>query len=725
MKFLKNLFYNIRVRTPTIIQMEMIECGATSLAIILGYFKKFIPQEELRKLCSITRDGSSAFGIIKGAKELNLQADGYKRKIKELYDLKFPLILFWKFNHFVVLEGYYKKGFYINDPATGARKEEFEEFNGAYTGVTIEFAKTKEFSPSGKPFSLKTSIIRRFKNVVRPFVYSIITSLSLVFPGLILPILLQIYYDQILSVDYKRSYFFVAFLLVIIFSFFMNFLQNYIFAKLNSKSSIFWSSKLFKHILRLPIKYYLSRYAGELANRLYLNDSIAYALTSQLTIALINLLFVLVYLLLIVQISWQIALVALISALLSFLMLKYINRARSDNFARFQMDYGKMIGVSVGVIRNIETLKSCGGESAFFSRWLGYFSKALLEVQSINLKDIFLTALPPLFQMITIAFFLLIGATRVIDGKITIGMMLAMQMLLINFLTPIIRFVNLGQTLQETKSEISRVDDVLDQSVDRFFAKKQETSNGDTVVKLKGFLEVNNLKFGYDTLKKPFIEDLSFVIEPGQIIAFVGAIGCGKSTIMNLIKGIYSPWNGNILFDGNPIENMKNDLFLRSLSSVDQNIFLFEGSFKDNITLWDDTISEETIIKAAKDACIHDEIIASDLGYNAIVYEEGRNLSGGQKQRIEIARALVKNPTILLLDEATASVDSDTEKRILQNLQRRGCSLLMVAHRLSTLRDADEIMVLEKGKVIQRGNHEKLKNEPGKYQQLVKSQGLA
>ncbi|NGX55841.1 MAG: Alpha-hemolysin translocation ATP-binding protein HlyB [Candidatus Anoxychlamydiales bacterium] len=723
MKFINKLFFRKRVKTPTIIQMEIVECGAVALGIILAYFKKFISLENLRELCSITRDGSNAYQIIDGATKLGLKADGYKREINELNFLKFPCIIYWKFNHFVVLEGYYRNGFYINDPASGPRKVSIEEFDESYTGITIEFEKTDKFKKTGRPFSLFESVFNRFKNVKKSLTYSIIATFLLVFPGLIIPVLIQIFYDQIIQINYNRVFFFSIFFLTIIFSISMNFLQGYIFAKLNAKSSISWSGKLFKHVLRLPIKFYLMRYAGEIANRLYLNDFITYMLTTQLAVSIVNLFFVIFYLLVIIQLSFEIAIVALISVALNFFLLKYINRSRSDDFARFQMDFGKILGITVGGIANIETLKASGGESVFFARWSGYFTKTLIGVQSINLKDIFLTSFPQIFQIITISFFLLIGTLKVLDGTISIGMMLAIQMLLLNFLIPFIRFINLGQMLQESKSDINRIDDVLNQKKDQVF----EFKNTDTTKNksyLEGFIEVKNLSFGFDKNKEPYIENLSFSLTPGQSIAFVGLIGSGKTTILNLLKGIYAPWSGEILYDNIPFCNINSDLFLRSLSSVDQNSFLFEGTYNDNITLWDHTISENNIFKAAKDAAIHDEIISQNLNYNATIYEEGRNLSGGQKQRVEIARALVKNPRIILLDEATSSVDSQTENNILKSIKRRGCTLIMVAHRLSTIKDADEIIVLEKGKVIQRGNHETLKHKEGLYQKLVKDQGL-
>jgi NHLM bacteriocin system ABC transporter peptidase/ATP-binding protein len=723
MKFFNILLSRKRVKTPTIIQMEMVECGAVALGIILAYFKKFISLESLREICSVTRDGSNAYQIVNGATKLGLRAEGYKREIDELKLIKFPCIIYWKFNHFVVLEGYYKKGFYINDPASGPRKVSLDEFDESYTGITIEFEKSEKFEKTGLPFSLFKAVLNRFKKVKKSLIYSITATFLLVFPGLIIPVLIQLFYDQIIHTNYNRVFFFIIFFLVIFFSISMNFLQGYVFAKLNAKSSISWSGKLFKHVLRLPIKFYLMRYAAEIANRLYLNDLVTYMLTTQLAISIVNLFFVFFYLLVIIQISFEIALVALISAFLNFFLLKYINRSRSDDFARFQMDFGKTLGITFGGISNIETLKSSGGESAFFARWSGYFTKTLQGVQNINLKDIFLTSFPQIFQILTISFFLFIGTLKVLDGTISIGMMLAVQMLLLNFLIPFIRFINLGQTLQESKSDINRIEDVLDQKNDNIFeSKKTKTTKNKSY--LEGFIEVKNLSFGFDNNKKPYIENLSFAISPGQSIAFVGLIGSGKTTVLNLLKGIYTPWSGEILYDGISLSDIDSDLFFRSLSSVDQNLFLFEGTYNDNITLWDHTVSENNIIKAAKDASLHDEIISQNLSYNAYIQEEGRNLSGGERQRVEIARALVKNPTIMLLDEATSSVDSQTENNILKNIKRRGCSLILVAHRLSTLKDADEIIVLDKGKVCQRGNHETLKHKEGLYQKLVKDQGF-
>ena len=722
-KFLQRFGYK-RIKTPTVIQMEMVECGAAALSIILSYYKKFIPLEELRTICGVTRDGSNAKQIIIGAKKLGMHAEGFSKKLNEVYKASLPCILFWKFNHFVVLEGFSKNTFYLNDPATGPRTVSLEEFNESFTGILIELYPTKDFEKGGIKPTLLHSLKRRLKGVFLPSCYTTLATLGLVFPGLAIPVFTQIFFNKILSSDVSHNLFFFLLFLTIILIGSLTLLQRFVLNLLNAKLSILWSSKFFRHILRLPIQFYSQRYPGEIANRLQVNDNVTQVLTGQLTIAAINLIFIFFYLFEMIQMNWKITYITLIATTINILTFILINRSRSDAYARLQQDIGKSIGITAGALRNMETIKSIGTENDFFSRWSGYFTNTSLAQQEINIKDILLTSLPPFMQMITIAAFLTIGGWEVMHGFLSIGMLLALQVLIINFLTPITQFINLGQVLQQVKGDLNRIDDVLDNKEDEIFAKEEGTAPYTKKTRLDGIVELKNLSFGFDPNAPPFIDKFNLTINPGKSIALVGPSGCGKTTLAKLILRLYFPWEGEILFDNLPPKEIDRRLLIRSLSSADQNFFIFEGSFKDNITLWDTTLFEKDIIKAAKDAQIHKEIISTPNGYSSIILEGGKNLSGGQRQRIEIARALVRNPSILILDEATSSLDSETEQAIMQNIYHRGCSSIVVAHRLSTIRNCDEIIVLDKGKIQQKGSHKELKQIPGIYQELVKAQGL-
>ncbi|MBN1914680.1 MAG: NHLP family bacteriocin export ABC transporter peptidase/permease/ATPase subunit [Parachlamydiales bacterium] len=722
-KKIKRRFLGNRIRTPTVIQMEAVECGAAALSIVLSFYKKFVPLEELRTICGVTRDGSNALQVVKGAEKLGMTAAGYTKEIQDLYSLPLPFIVFWNFNHFVVVEGFRGSKFFINDPASGPRSVSYEEFDESFTGIVIELQPGEGFQKGGTPLSLIDALRKRMKGVVASLAHIVLTTFALVIPGLSIPIFTQIFFDKILPAHFSYHMFFVALFVTMLLIGALSWLQRYVLMLMNLKLSITLSSKFFWHILRLPIRFFAQRYPAEIANRLLTNDTVIQAITGQIVIAGVNLIFVVFYLFVMVQVSLSISGIAIASAGVNLFTLLVINRSRKDAYARSQQDFGKSIGVSVGALRNMETIKAFGMENDFFSRWAGHFAKASLSMQEINFKDLFLTAVPPLMQMITTAFFLYFGSIEVLRGNLSIGMLLALQVFIISFLTPFSQFISLGQTIQQVKGDLHRIDDVLDNKEELSIDEVQENLS-EFSSPLRGHLELIDISFGYNPYKQPLIDHFSLNLSPGSSIALVGASGCGKTTIAKLIMGLYELWSGEILIDGKPLFAIDRAHRVRSLSSVDQTIFLFEGTIKDNITLWDETISEENIVKASKDACIHEEIISLPQGYNAPLLEEGKNLSGGQRQRIEIARALVINPTILVLDEATSSLDYEKERDIMRNLRRRGCSMIIIAHRLSTVRACDEIIVLDKGKIVERGKHEELMEKSPLYKTLIQAEGI-
>ncbi len=364
----------------------------------------------------------------------------------------------------------------------------------------------------------------------------------------------------------------------------------------------------------------------------------------------------------------------------------------------------------------IETIKASGAEASYFQRWAGYFAKYSNALVDFNRANQFYSLIPPLLQQGSNIVILMLGVYLILDGAFTIGMLLAFQGFTASFLGPVDQLVGVSQTFIEMRSQMERVEDVFNyepdvEDADPLFERPPE--------KLKGEVELRNITFGYNKTAPPLIEDFSLTIKPGGSVAFVGASGSGKSTLGKLIAGLYKPWSGQILFDRVPREQIPRRILTASIAVVDQEIALFEDTIFDNLTMWDKSIDEATVIQACKDAQIHEDIMGRAGGYAHIIREGGKNFSGGQRQRLEIARALAQQPTILILDEATSALDTKTEQLIMEAVTAKGISLIIIAHRLSTIRDCDEIIVLDKGRVVERGTHGELVELGGKYSALV------
>lgn len=712
-----------RIHTPTVIQMEAVECGAAALGIVLAYFGKFVPLEVLRQKCGVSRDGSNAYNLIQAAEAYGVKAQGFKAEIEDLKEMSLPLIVFWSFNHFVVVEGFSPKWVYINDPASGPRKVSYKEFDEDFTGVVITLEPTASFVKSGTPPRLMPMLKERLYGSGSPLFYICLAGLLLVIPGIAVPAFTQLFFDQVLK-EQRLSW--ITIISTSLFSLSVivaaiTWLQHSILARFYTKLSSSLTTSFLWHILRLPMSFYAQRFSGEIAHRISINEQIANILTTKIAASTVSISLILFYALIMFQYNVTITLISIVAALLNLVLLWVINRSRNDAYSRVQQESGKSIGFAIGALQNIESIKACGNEADLFSKWAGYYAKRVNAQREINLKDIILTAFPPFLQNLATIALLGIGAWKVLQGELTIGMLLALQALLLTFLAPVAELVNLGSLFQTMKIDVSRIDDVMKNQIDPVLLQQAQKKEMDAT-RLQGYLEFRNVTFGYSPLDPPLIENLSFSLKPGQRLALVGPAGCGKSTIANLANGLYVPWSGQILFDGLERKEIPLSMMQNSLSSVDQRIFLFAGTLKENLSLWDTTMSDQDLVEGAKDAYIHEEIIARQYGYEAEVSEGGSNWSGGQRQRFEIARALAKNPRILVLDEATSSLDSKTEEIISKNIRKRGCTCIMIAHRLSTIQECDEILVLDLGKIVQRGTHEELKSQPGLYRELVEKE---
>jgi NHLM bacteriocin system ABC transporter peptidase/ATP-binding protein len=701
--------------------MEAVECGAAALGIILGYHEKFVPLETLRTECGISRDGSKASYLVRAAKAYGLTAGGYRKSIEDLKQSQGPYIVFWNFNHFLVVEGFRKNRVYLNDPATGRRSVTLDEFSEAFTGVVLTMTPGDQFEKGGKPRRL-TSLIRKYiKPVKASFPYLLTLVFFALLIGLVTPIFSKIFVDNILvqRLDDWLTPLLLAMLLALVLVAVINFMQNRILARVRRKLSITLSYAFMQQVMRMPIPFYLQRGKAEIASRFELCQHAAEFLSGpllQLVFACMNLL--LFGAILFIYSPTLMGIVVAIS-LVNLLILRVFRDSNQDLNRRYQKDKFQLMGTAMNGLMMIETLKSTARESDFFEKWAGYEAKVLNGEQKLGRNRAFMNASTLLLSSLNVATILMLGGFAVMQGEMTIGMLVAFVAFTYQFTVDAEKVVSVGTDVQYLHGILGSLEDLFNHHKDDDWIDADKYSE-QALQRLNGRIEIRNLSFGYNVQEAPLIEDFNLSLAPGRRVALVGGSGSGKSTIAKIIAGLYKPWNGEILFDNQPVSSIPRHVLKHSLGMVDQEIFLFEGKVKNVLTLWDDGVEESSIIKACKDASIHDDISGRPGGYESTISEDGGNFSGGQRQRLEIARALVNSPSIVVMDEATSALDTMTEKAVNDAIFERGCTCIIVAHRLSSIRDCDEIIVLDKGKVVERGTHEELVEMNGSYVELIK-----
>jgi NHLM bacteriocin system ABC transporter peptidase/ATP-binding protein len=698
-------------------QMEAVECGAASLSMILAYFGKWLPLEQVREACSVSRDGSSMKNILLAAKTYGLDPSAYKVSAEELAGME-PAIIHWNFEHFVVFKGMRKGKAYLNDPGIGPVEIPMDEFRRSFTGVAMTFELTDRFQPSGRPTSIFSYIRHNLRGANEAFWLTFIFTLLLAVVTLTLPLLTRVFFDEILSGRNAQwaTAFFCLMAALALFNFIVTLLQQRYSKRIAGQLALRGNIDYLRHLLRLPMNFFAMRYVGDLQQRQRLNETITHSLVEVLAPQAINVMLLVLYLILMLSYNYMLTMIGVVAALVNLAVVHYYAGKRLNMVRSIQQSMGKYYSATVSCMENIESIKAAGAEEGFFQYWSGLWTRMFNKQREMRIQQSEMSLLPTLTSNLLTMAVLLVGAWYILQGDLSVGMLMAFQGFMTAFMAPVEKIVNAGQQLLEMRSQIERVDDVMKYPEDRH-ADGEHSETG----KLLGELELRDVTFGYNRTMPPLIEHFNLHLRAGESVAFVGSSGCGKSTLAKLISGLYKPWSGEILFDGRPIETISSDELTNSIAVVDQNIVLFDDTLSQNIRMWDQSIEDFAILMACSDAQVHSDIMNRPEGLATKVVRGGKNFSGGQCQRFEIATALAREPMILIMDEATSALDPTTEDLVMKHIRELGITQIVVAHRLSTIRDCDQIVVMDNGHVIQRGNHEQLLQQDGLYRQLMEN----
>ena len=710
-------------RVPVVMQLEALECGAAALAMVMAYYGKWVPLEQVRIDCGVSRDGSKAKNIYIAAQHYGFDVKAFRFSLDSIREKgQFPCIIHWNMNHFVVLDGFRGKYAYLNDPARGTVKVTMDEFDKSFTGVTIVPVPSEHFVPEGKPKSTLAFARKRLVGTGAAVAFVMLSTVITYLFGIVNSVTSRIFMDRLLTginPEWFSPFIFIMILLAAV-QIIVAWVQAIYSLRINGKMAVIGSTSYMWKVLHLPMEFFSQRLAGDIQSRASMNASIAGTLAGTFAPLLLNTGMMVFYLVLMLRQSPMLTLIGLFTLIMNIVISRVISNRRI-NITRVQVrDAGKLEAATVSGIEMIETIKASGAENGFFRKWAGY--QASVNTQSVmaSKTNRFIGMIPTFFSTIANYAVLVVGVYLTMRGRFSLGAVLMFQGFLGSFMNPAMTLVSAGQTIQEMRTQMERIEDVMEYSDDENTAERGSVTDG--LEKLRGNIELKNVTFGYSRLEQPFIRDFSISLKTGDRIAIVGASGCGKSTISKLLSGLYQPWSGEILFDGKPRSAYPREVMVGSLAVVDQDIVVFEDTIANNIKMWDNSIQDFEMILAARDARLHDDIMRLPGGYKHKLVSGGRNLSGGQRQRLEIARVLAQDPTILILDEATSALDAKTEYEVVQSIRDRGITCIVIAHRLSTVRDCDEIIVLDHGVIAERGTHDELMKRGGAYAELVASE---
>ena len=699
-------------KVPVVVQMETVECGAACLSMILAYYGKWLSLEQLRTDCGVSRDGSNARCIVQAARRHGLDAHGYRADISHLEHMA-PAIIHWNYNHFVVFKGFDGGLAYINDPGIGSIAVSMEDFNRSYTGVAITASPTDQFKPQGHQTSILHYVRENIRGVSDAFIFTLIMGILTAFAGMLYPLFSQVFMDDIITGKNEEWTipFFVGMGALVVFHFLLAFLDNVYGRRFSGSMSLKGNTRFLWHALNLPMEFFAQRYVGDIVQRQSLNETITTTLVRILAPYAINILLLIVYVVVMARYSFLLTLMGLMSVALNIYVVRKESELRNNLSRAMEQTEGKFYGITMSCVDNIESIKAAGAERKFFEFWAGYFARrnnqeVLFEARSFS---------PYVFGHVANALVLILGAALILYGDFSIGMLMAFQGFMAEFMRPAMGLMQGSTTVIELRSQMERIDDVIAYPTEKWSDDANEAHGA----KMGGMFEMKNVTFGYSPTSEPLIKDFSMKLEPGKSVALVGTSGCGKSTIAKLVAGLYEPWSGDILFDGRKRSEISHEEYVNSVAVIDQNVVLFDDTISENLKMWDHSIEDFTMTMACIDSGIRNDIISRPRGFNTKLVKGGGNFSGGQRQRMEIATALAREPILLVMDEATSALDTVTERKVMQNIRQCGASLIVIAHRLSTVRDCDEIIVMDHGQIAERGTHDELMSRDGIYKKLM------
>ncbi len=701
-------------KVPVVMQMETVECGAAALSMLLAYHGKWLSIEQLRTDCGVSRDGSNARNIVLAARHHGMDAHGWQADIDHLPSLA-PAIIHWNHNHFVVFKGFHRGMAFINDPAMGSMAVSMKDFQRSYTGVAITSVPGDDFKPQGHQTSILHYVRENIRGAKDAFIFTLLMGILMSFAGMVYPLFSQVFLDSIITGknDEWTVPFFVGIACLVVFNFLLALLDNVYGRRFAGSMSLKGNTRFLWHALNLPIEFFTQRYVGDIVQRQSLNEHITTTLIRILAPYAVNVALLVLYIVVMAQYSVLLTIVGISVVALNIYSVAAERELRTNLARALEQSEGKFYGITMSCVDNIESIKAAGAERGFFEFWAGTFARRNNQEVAFQKRPFW----PFVFGHFANSFILILGAALILNGQFSIGMLMAFQGFMAEFMKPAMGLMQGSTTVLEMRSQMERIDDVMAYPAEQTGKGENPAHNA----KLGGMIEMKNVSFGYSLSAAPLICDFSMTLHPGKSVAIVGASGCGKSTIAKLLTGLYQPWSGEILFDGRDSHDISRDEFVNSVACIDQNVVLFDDTIAENIKMWDHSIEDFTMTMACIDAGIRDDIISRPRGFNTRLVKGGGNFSGGQRQRFEIATALAREPVILILDEATSALDTVMESEVMQSIRQCGASTIVIAHRLSTIRDCDEIIVMDKGRIVQRGTHDELMVQGGRYEELIRN----